>query len=578
MKREMLLDALTDIQGEYIDEAGRLLMEGGANRGRARTWRLVLIAAAIASLLTATAFAAGLFGLESHINDTGHITLNGISGSPEARAADEWYKFRVEYIKARFDAGLPVGDEDRAWTGESAALAAAERCYDALERPMAEKLVSIAEEYGLALHEWSSSALTAEDFYDAAGLGEGLILTEKLTRGAGTIYDDGAFTCVLNAEGDMGLGARALLSRYKPGTMMAWTPAISGTEDYDEWEYTNKSGQRLCLAVCRIGDGRRAEGIYVEDDAAWLDGESMGCIFYAENDWQISLAASFPHAADKKALERLADGVDFSQCGGSAARVTYYREYKAHRLSAPQGITWGQFLATNEARALGEFKSWYSESYGDWSEAQQHQFTPFDIYQAVPGYMDEATGEARDRICAQYGLTPPEYMERYIGGRVYAAPYYQNGEEQENAAISDASAKTEEEKLARIGQAEFTNADISIQWSYDTGAFCADGRYPASFALDYIPKGTLYISTGALSFYFREDAPSWSYLTKNGDEVCIALGYWGYGYILYESAEAYTLVATNGFVATAIDGGDGTDTAAYRLESLADSIEFSRLK
>ena len=71
MKREFLVDALGGIDPAYVDEAGAFLYaetgSGGKKRPARKTLGTLLIAAAIVSLLTATAFAAGLLGLRDQL-------------------------------------------------------------------------------------------------------------------------------------------------------------------------------------------------------------------------------------------------------------------------------------------------------------------------------------------------------------------------------------------------------------------------------------------------------------------------------------------------------------------------------
>ena len=206
---------------------------------------------------------------------------------------------------------------------------------------------------------------------------------------------------------------------------------------------------------------------------------------------------------DRAALETLADSVDFSACCTGETNIDQYREYRANELADSTALSYAEFLAADEVWALREFKQRYSENCGQWSEQVQGWYTPMDIRLAVPGNMDEATAAVRDEICAKYALTAPESAEEY--------------------------SSADEIALAHIGQQKFSDADLSIRLSYDTGAFTASGRAPASFELDYIKKCSLYINTWSTAFRFLDDAPSWMYKTANGDEVCIVLGGWGSG-------------------------------------------------
>lgn len=558
MKREFLMDALGGIDPAYVDEAGAFLYaetgSGGKKRPARKTLGTLLIAAAIVSLLTATAFAAGLLGLRDHVSEGGRITFNGYTGSPEARAADEWHDYKAEYYARRMSEGTGViGGADNSWTEESPELAAAEANYGAIELPMAEKLVEIAERYGLRLHTWQTSVLTDADFRDAAGLPDGFLTADGLAAVSGTIYEDGSFTYALRTSAPEWEAGRVVLSRSRSGTLMCWTPALHGGGEYTEWAYTNKSGQELCLAISRVEESA-PDGLMTDDDAYWFGTSYIGGVFCEENGWYISAVGGLGSGGDRAALEELADSVDFSACSSGETNVDRYRKYRAHELKGSTALSYAELLAANEVRALREFKQRYSESFGQWSEQVQDWYTPMDIRLAVPGNMDEAAAAAREEICAKYALTAPERAEEY------------------NAS--------DEAAFGAIRQERFTAADITIRIVYDTLAFSAAGRSPAGFKLDYIPKGSLYINTWSTAFRFLDDAPSWMYRTANGDEVCIVLGGWGYGYVIYESANAYVLLSSDGFVPTSVTGGDsGTDgRAAYRMERLADSIEFSKLK
>lgn len=80
MNRDDLFDAMGGIRDEYLDSAAALLdyskeennMNGSANKtktGLRKTGRILLIAAVIACLFTATAFAAGLFSVSTRVPD-----------------------------------------------------------------------------------------------------------------------------------------------------------------------------------------------------------------------------------------------------------------------------------------------------------------------------------------------------------------------------------------------------------------------------------------------------------------------------------------------------------------------------
>ena len=98
MNSEKLLTAITGIDSKYIQEAQARLgycTENKKRGGHKKLWRTLLIAAAISALFTAAAAAAGWFGLSGlkigTNSETGRsvISLQGVAGSPEARAVAE---------------------------------------------------------------------------------------------------------------------------------------------------------------------------------------------------------------------------------------------------------------------------------------------------------------------------------------------------------------------------------------------------------------------------------------------------------------------------------------------------------
>ena len=98
---ERLIQAIGNIDDEIIDRVGREFAREEASispgRSTAKIRRILLLAAAIAALLTATAYAAGWFGLRTRVIppetaepqsqvSTGGISRNAYADTPEGRA------------------------------------------------------------------------------------------------------------------------------------------------------------------------------------------------------------------------------------------------------------------------------------------------------------------------------------------------------------------------------------------------------------------------------------------------------------------------------------------------------------
>ena len=123
MTKDRFFDAFGQIEPTYVLAAGDILYGGKeVRKPPVRAVRTILIAAAIAVLMTLTAYAAGWFGLSGRlISDLGehvdvssgeaaeildtlrpihhrdYISLSGVAGSPEYQAAAEWLAFRGSY-------------------------------------------------------------------------------------------------------------------------------------------------------------------------------------------------------------------------------------------------------------------------------------------------------------------------------------------------------------------------------------------------------------------------------------------------------------------------------------------------
>ena len=182
MTKDRFFDAFGQIEPTYVLAAGDILYGGKEVRmPPVRAVRTILIAAAIAVLMTLTAYAAGWFGLSDRlINDLGehvdvssgeaaeildtlrpihhrnYISLSGVAGSPEYQAAAEWLAFRGSYADIKSAEQLDRGEPYYEWRDLERGFAPDAqtreicRLYQVWDAPMWEKLQEIAARYGIS--------------------------------------------------------------------------------------------------------------------------------------------------------------------------------------------------------------------------------------------------------------------------------------------------------------------------------------------------------------------------------------------------------------------------------------------
>lgn len=324
MTGEHFFDVFGEIDSVYILAAEETLekAEGRAARfSRRKCIRTALIAAAIAGLLTAAAYAAGLFGLQArlipdaeaadqsftvpkkaektwedlrNIHHRDYVSLSGVSGSPEYRAAAEWLAFQGAYAEAMTARQLQQGEVYYEWRDLERSFAPDEetraicRLYQVWDEAMWDKLWEIAENYGLQLHTERS-----------------ILPGDELPGREHGKYEDGSFlaTVGITLEGEF-----CWFDCYfeRNGFLPADSMAISGAEEYEEWEYKNAQGDMVSIAMRE--DSQEA-GTFL--------------IFYNGNGTCITLSArrnsetkGLPEE-DRLFAELLADTVNFERAAAS---------------------------------------------------------------------------------------------------------------------------------------------------------------------------------------------------------------------------------------------------------------------
>lgn len=322
MTRDQLVDAFDGIDSRFILSAARRI-EGCdiVQLHRRKVICTVLIAAAITTLLAATAYAAGLFGLTARritpeltaetdvtlseadaetmekLRDThrhSFISLGGVTGSPEYSAAVEWLSWRSTHEEEMAAAQLQKGETYYEWrdlersfaeTDEEKAVA---RLYGCWDRESLDKLCEIADAHGLKLHTERTRLFDAR-FFDALG-----------------VYENGSS----KREGMIELdGERKYFEVYTEltGYLPAEELTTSLTDEYMEWEYTTTGGEAVSIAILELSRQAQSNPPCT----------SLRCfVFWHGEMGDVTVVFSHNGAIDEPEdwqayAERFADGVDF---------------------------------------------------------------------------------------------------------------------------------------------------------------------------------------------------------------------------------------------------------------------------
>lgn len=267
MNKDQFFDAFGQIDPAYVFAVDEILTGSRAKSAafsRRKLIRAALIAAAIAGLLTVTAYAAGLFGLQERlirdpaptgqsagisaetektldelqsVHHRDYLSLSGVNGSPEYRAAAEWLAYKGSHADQMAAEQLEQGKAYYEWRDLERSFAPDEetkdicRLYQVWDEAMWDKLQEIAGKYGLALHT-------------------GRTAFPGVPRDYG-IYEDGSFSAAIEATARIGFSYTIYLER--PGSLPA-DDLAAGTEEYEEWAYSNAWGDELSIARCADDD------------------------------------------------------------------------------------------------------------------------------------------------------------------------------------------------------------------------------------------------------------------------------------------------------------------------------------
>ena len=285
-----------------------------------RIVRTILIAAVIASLMTLTAYATGVFGIISRIiKDSGseiqsgtlsseaaevvdslrnvhhrdYISLSGVTGSPEYQAAAEWLAFKGSYADQKTAEQITEGKTYYEWRDLERSFAPDEptkeicRLYQVWDATMWEKLQEIADKYSLSLHSERTP-----------------ILGDRIQMREHGKYEDGSFV-ISGSTTIEGQGCIYDFYMERAGSLPCDDMTASCADEYEEWQYTNSHGQRVSIAM------RDAS-----TNESWSQFDYL--IFYSDDDATMTVKATYGHPLndnatdDKACAERLSDRIDFA--------------------------------------------------------------------------------------------------------------------------------------------------------------------------------------------------------------------------------------------------------------------------
>lgn len=284
---DYVFQALSYVDDELILAADRALnpvrRTASTHRATKKLWRIALIAALIAALLTVTAAATGWFGLETRYiapaqptdfttadsavqhfdfavftgSDWAYICPSGTADSPEYKAQSEWIRWRAQYLAEKdtdeewkreyFATPSPAWiDEydDGTWGGTSG-------IYAAYAPSMMDKLRALASDNGIALHTVRSFVNTPEELTALTGNAAPIPAGDNMSYAY--VYEDGSFAINAYIGAIESAGTDSFYYIYKGcrGTVPEFSYQVEA-ERYalrEDWSYTTPRGEQLYLSL-----------------------------------------------------------------------------------------------------------------------------------------------------------------------------------------------------------------------------------------------------------------------------------------------------------------------------------------
>lgn len=567
---ERLIQAIGNIDDEIIDRVGREFAREEASispgRSTAKIRRILLLAAAIAALLTATAYAAGWFGLRTRVIppetaepqsqvSTGGISRNAYADTPEGRAFMEWAQFHSAYLAENHDFS---NENDVSWLNGDGELEKYYYMYGAFDQTMMDKLLEIRDKYGITLHTDCVVPPNNSYFFQITGL-EPFLLSEGGSDDMlyQMVYEDGSFEAEI-VTAMKGVDTSVYLARGRKGTLDPSYRDVEDINSFEEWQYTTQTGAVVNLAV-RPGGGR-------------------AFVFYDDEAYIVTLFSSVPEGENYRAdTEALAELVDYKAVCGGKTDLSLVIDTTPTSVKPKEGLlTLADWVETAEYQASSRFQRCYNDyvmSLPENAEAYVQGFSFMYYRGCFPVGVEPVDSELRE-IQEQYALQMPVNCETiWFGRRVSPEKISPAGGLLVGREGYEALEVVDEQEIYKLAGVEpfAREGTANCVVAYDNGAFWMDLYFNHSgYYVHYIPKGCFY---PAFHYVLHPDCRGWAYDTACGEQVYITLdGVMEYpvypsNYILYETDTAYVIIQIE----------DGMNEA-YRLELVADDIDFTKFQ
>ena len=245
MRAAELAIIIGNIDEKYIEEA--------ASHKPLRIRKVLLVAAVVCMLtaLSGAAFAADWFGIRSMLlteppaedaqgeyvqPEPDTITLAGLAGTDEYKAAAQWHEFLASYdVMAAAGSGNGIFAPGTSYN-----------FYQVYNQEMADKLDQIAAEYNMKLHtEMFTDIYTNEELCCLVG---GDFLGKANVARSMYMYEDGTF----KFDGIARLEGAELeyqFMRSVKGTFNDVTMNLGDNGQYEEWSYETAEGTHVTLVL-----------------------------------------------------------------------------------------------------------------------------------------------------------------------------------------------------------------------------------------------------------------------------------------------------------------------------------------
>ncbi|MDR0819544.1 MAG: hypothetical protein LBN43_08250 [Oscillospiraceae bacterium] len=206
----------------------------------------VALAAVLVVALAGTAFAIYRFGLKDLAGPTRigeeqvhTLSLNGLKGSPEYEAAQEW----ESYVNQWYKEGENITPPDL--------IPDAYSQYNAFSEEAKDTLDGILDKYNLKMHNAPTYVHSLDELYSALGING--FIPALGNNGeypvSGTFYEDGTFSFNSAAAMPNSVDVRYQFYRFTKGTLTRTGFLIANADDFEEWVYTTERGIEVVLAI-----------------------------------------------------------------------------------------------------------------------------------------------------------------------------------------------------------------------------------------------------------------------------------------------------------------------------------------